>query len=168
MIRILLILTLLLSACAPEMDIVPREDVKKVYNQDKAMMFFQGLVEREYDVNLDRLAEYTSPHVVWVEPTCPWGGPPLLYLESLDKCVYGVMFDCKNIYVGTMDEAPEDLRTHDTALVHEFGHCVLMTMQRMRFPPPGLPQDYGDGDHSDERFWALVKEARDYTRQRDW
>jgi hypothetical protein len=48
-------------------------------------------------------------------------------------------------------------RTCGSALLHEFGHCMLMDMGTS-----------GDCDHSDTDFWQVIENARVEACNRGW
>lgn len=156
-----------------------RDDLSKVRNQDKALIHLQVTVEDAYGYNFGRFWESLKPR--WAEPNCPYAdpaeSPAFEYHAGPDGCVTGVMFGCDAMYIGTIDRPPEDLRTHQTALTHEVGHCLMQTIQAYQMghqvgieaaDPVRIDGPYGDPGHQNQEFWELMEDARRYHRERDW
>ena len=123
-------------------------DTYKVYNQDKALLLTQSYVEDEYGVDLGEL--FLDAQVWWTDTPCPYSdGIAVIYK---DRCYHGITFSCGEIYV-----AKKSNTTGDSALLHEFGHCLRFSM--------GMD---GDEIHQDDKYWNLVREVQLETRERGW
>lgn len=125
-------------------------DIYKVYNQDKAMFLAEGRFEDKYRVISDA---FDRAEVFWTDTWCPYEDTIAVIVDGV--CYRGIMWDCGSMYVAL---SVKDMnRTCPTALIHEFGHCLLM--------------DAGwdaDGLHKDLDFWNFMTEVRHETCDRDW
>ena len=144
----------LLIACGP---MTPEErgievtDKIGIFNQSKALFWTQTLTEDEYGVDLGDLS--TSAVIYWADTRCPKNGQYAVIYKG--QCNYGRMWSCDEIYVAL--SGIDSDRTCGSALLHEFGHCLSMSM--------GLG---GDHSHSDARLWAVIETAKRYACDRGW
>ena len=113
--------------------------IVKVYNQDKAMLYLEGLAELHYSTKLGDAFE--DAVIWWTTTPCPWSGDPAVIYEG--QCNYGRMWSCGEIYVAL----PSTGKTCGSALLHEYGHCLTM-----------LIHGHGDAGHAGD-VWPLVAEA---------
>lgn len=142
MLRTVLIACLALacgSMTPEERGIEVDRSIVKVYNQDKAMLQLEGMAEDFYGVRLSN--EFESTKVWWATTPCPYTDDPAVIYEN--HCYYGRLWSCGEIYVAL----PRSGKTCGSALLHEFGHCLMMIIK-----------GYGDANHSSD-VWPLVAEA---------
>lgn len=133
-------------------DCDPYEEIIGVTNQTKAMFTAQYMVEDAYNERFGDLFNKRTT-IYWVRTVCPEDG---LYKVIHNKeCVYGKMWSCDEMYVAVSNG--DSKRTCGSALLHEFGHCMLMEM--------GVN---ADTDHSNNAFWSVIEEAQDLSCDRDW
>lgn len=124
----------------------------KVHAQDKALLYTQFRVEDSYAVDLGETWEKAKVH--WSEEKCPYNRDDYAVVYR-ERCYYGIMFGCDAIYVALSNLDAE--RTCGSALLHEFGHCLLGAM--------GFPMD---ADHENDRFWTVIEDAHEETCERGW
>ena len=155
MIKYLLTIALL-SAC--DLSVSPEErgievdhSIHKVYNQDKAMLLFEGMVEDFYDVKIPN--RWNDTTVWWTTTTCPYNDNPAVIYDG--ECYFGRMWSCHEMYVAL----PEEGKTCGSALLHEFGHCLMMMHV--------AGNNFGDANHVTE-IWDIVEEANQIACSRGW
>jgi hypothetical protein len=145
--RILLIIAML-AACGPMtpedrgIEVDHAMSSLGVFNQSKAMLDLEGMAEDHYLAQLDNLFQDTQ--VWWTTTLCPGTGSPAVIYK--DKCNYGRMWNCQELYVA----APLNEKTCGSALLHEYAHCLRMA----------LFEGDGDADHTSD-IWELVADAHD-------
>lgn len=153
----LLMLCFLLTACvvpmAPEDRGIEVLDTIEIYNQDKAMFTAQYMVEDEYQQDFGDL--WLDSIVYWTDTRCPKNGQYAVIYDG--KCYHGLMWNCDEIFVALSNEDSE--RTCGSALLDEYGHCLLMEMD---------PYHSGCPDHSDDRFWNVINIAKQIACERKW
>lgn len=135
-----------------ERGIVINRDIYKVYNQDKAMFTAQYMVEDRYEEDFGDLFNKRTK-VYWADTNCPYNDNYAVIYRN--KCNFGRMWSCDEMYVAISRSGT----THDTALLHEFGHCMKMEMSSL---------SDGDADHSDGEFWEIIDQAQLVSKQRGW
>ncbi len=132
----------------PEERGIPVRDEHKIYNQDKSMLFLEGLIEEAYGVSLDNVWQDTK--VYWTDTECPYQDAKAIVIDGV--CYNGIMWSCQEMYVSHKDSG----KTWDTALLHEFTHCLS-----------GIVQGYMDHDHS-SAIWGVTELANQNARLRGW
>ncbi len=124
----------------------------------------EGLAEDYYGLEFGHLFERTK--VYWVDAVdCPYTGEgPAIVLDNL-QCVGGIMYSCMEMYVATYrQERLEDYKVCGTALLHEFGHCIIQE----------LSGGWGDAAHTLTPIWGgdgvegIVEHAYAYACARGW
>ena len=131
-------------------DIKIRDDLYKVMYQDKLIALSAARVEERFNVWL--WADEEPPHIYWTDTPCPYfeGNPPAVIHNN--RCYYGLMWDCGEIYVALHPDGP----AHG-ALAHELGHCWLL---RMGFG--------GDPHHLLDEWWVWMNEIAAEGQRRGW
>ena len=152
-----LIVLVIVASCDADRGYDVDESIYKIPNQDKALLYTERAIEDHYNTHLGNTFENTTTHFVRGE-VCPYNGnTPAMILDS-GQCVAGIMYGCQEMYVAIMpQDDPADYRACGTALLHEFGHCLLMTMQ---IDP--------DANHTNSEFWGIVSQSNKYTCGRGW
>ena len=132
----------------------PFEDhIVGVFNQNKAMFTAQFMVEDHYGEDFGDLTLNST--VYWTNTRCPKDGQ--YSVNHNDKCHYGKMWSCDEMYVALSGKDPE--LTCGSALLHEFGHCMKSKMTQFQSL---------DADHSDTEFWNVIREAHKISCDRGW
>jgi hypothetical protein len=151
-IKILIITIIAFSGCTtgPDARGIEVTDIYKIYNQDKARMILEGLVEEEYKIRIDNVFENST--VYWTDTICPYSDNYAVVYEG--RCHFGRMWSCQEQYVAINGKG----NTCGTALLHEHAHCLLMTMFN----------GYDDADHTDDIIWGIVEEAQEIACNRGW
>jgi hypothetical protein len=96
---------------------------------------------------------FRRAEVYWTDTPCPYQDGWAVVHEG--RCYYGLMWGCDEMYVALNMNDPD--HTCPTALMHEFGHCLLMEA--------GLDPD---ADHSNDAFWSFMAQVRQETCNRGW
>jgi hypothetical protein len=122
--------------------------IVKVYNQDKAMLLFESMVEDATSSELGNAFEETT--VWWATTTCPYSDDPAVVYKG--QCNYGRMWSCGEIYVAL----PKAGKTCGSALIHEFGHCLSMHLD-----------GHYDADHNGY-LWPIAQRASREACERGW
>lgn len=117
--------------------------VAEVPGQARALHAMQDAAAAKYGRQLD-VAD--SAKVFWTDTICPGTDDAAVIYNG--RCYHGLTFSCARIYVAINEKEPSDLCA--TELVHEFGHCVLLTL-------------FGQGDpgHQMIEFWELERAAKE-------
>ncbi len=123
-------------------------DIYKVYNQDKAMLLFESMVEDATGHKFDNA--FQAAQVWWATTRCPYNDNPAVIYEG--ECYFGRMWSCSEIYVAL----PDSGTTCGSALLHEFAHCLSM-----------LSVGHGDASHTGP-LWEVVAEANAISCGRGW
>ncbi len=151
------IVLLIVAACGPEhrgFDVL--DSVYKIPNQDKAMLTLERDVEDHYEIKFSNAFESSKTFFVRGE-VCSYNGSKPSFKGSDGKCLAGIMWNCKEMYVAIMpQDDPADYRVCGTALVHEFGHCLQILMGS------------GDPGHVNSEFWQIVETTNRHTCTRGW
>ncbi len=150
----LIILALVATSCDTGPDhrgIEVNEDIIAVYNQDKAMLLFEAMVEDAFGVRLDNVWQDTT--VWWADTSCQ--GRDGYGIQWGRGCVAGIMWSCSEMYVALSNADPE--RTCGSALIHEFGHCLSGHILGGQL----------DGEHAGP-IWDVVAEAGHIACARGW
>jgi hypothetical protein len=126
-------------------------DTIEVHGQESAMLTAQDMIEREYGRDFGEL--YLNSNVYWSDSICGRNGAyAVIYQED---CYHGLTFSCAEMYVALSDVDPN--HTTGSALLHEFGHCMYITMD-----------GHGDATHSDDSFWGVINQATIVAKDRGW
>lgn len=163
--RAILTILFAFSACLPncgffdpptpeERGVKVNRDIHRVYNQDKAMLFAESAVEDYYGISLGHAFEDTK--VWWADTRCPYSDNYAVVIEYNgvpDRCFYGIMFSCQEIYVAVSEHG----KTCGTALLHEFGHCLYSR----------IFYDF-DREHVDQEFWGIIGASAAESCDRGW
>ena len=147
----------LVAACQEHRGFDIDASIYKIPNQDKAMLLLERNVEDNYNVRLGNTFETSQVYFVR-GVTCPYNGAaPAIILED-GSCVHGIMWNCQEMYVAvTPLDDPLDYRVCGTALLHEFGHCLLQAMD--------MPADI---THENSELWDIVQKTNKDTCSRGW
>lgn len=124
------------------------DSIGELPNQSDTLLWAEEIVEDHYAVELGDLFAETTVH--WTTTICPDNGYPAVIHEG--RCYYGLTWSCQEMYVAKMKN-PLCL----SALIHEFGHCLLQEMGK----------DI-DAKHEDDEFWGLMIQARDDVCREGW
>lgn len=157
-----LLLLLLLTACFPEggdgrlwgKDI-PIAEVQHLETQDTLL---EDMIEK-FEARWDK--KFNSdhyPNIWWTDTPCPDGSGNLKVFFR-EHYFWGLTFDCGEMYVAFKGGAED--KTCGTALVHEVGHCLLMSSLLHK---EAKEEDvfYGDRYHKFTEFWEWTKEIKKY------
>jgi hypothetical protein len=119
-----------LRDCEPGVECnVYDSDIHKVYNQDKAMLMFERMVEDTFGRSFDNV--WQSTEVWWTTAQCPYSDEPAVVQDNV--CYHGKMYSCQEMYVAL----PKTGKTCGSALLHEFGHCLSMHLAGSGFADGG-------------------------------
>ena len=119
---------LLTATCdTTPVEILPGQD-ELIELTTEAIGFYRG---EELDI-----VDHT---VTWSRDVCPTNAALPTAVVYRGACFHGLTFTCHRMYVAVRDPI------ESSALTHEYGHCVLLTLD-----------GDADGDHSDTEFWQLV------------
>lgn len=141
--------------CTGKTDCNPYENhIIGIYNQNKALFTAQYIVEDHYDEDFGDL--WADATIYWADTICPKNGSYELVYEG--ECYYGFMWSCQEIFVALSNKDPTN--TCGSALLHEYGHCLYMTMKTF--------DGNGNASHDDDEFWALIAEASLISCDRNW
>lgn len=142
MIRLLPLL-LFLSCTVNDLHGIEVADEQEMPNQGAVLEYTQSRFEDTYRV---RVEAFEHSIVWWTDTTCPTK-PDTWAVVYRDTCYHGLTWSCEEIFVAKNRLAPQDLCS--TALVHEFGHCLLLEA--------GMD---GDISHANTEFWEFMKQVR--------
>ena len=159
MLRPVLALALVLAGCYnpwgdpnwPEIRDIEVAGTYKQYNQDKAMLLAEAMIEDEFGLKFDNVWENTT--VYWAHTRCPHSDSYAVVYKG--ECYYGIMWSCREMYVALSNKDPA--YTCGSALLHEFGHCLHI-------------EAFGHGDHGHEHedWWQVIGEAAAQSCERNW
>lgn len=93
-------------------------DVVELEYQNKALFYFESIVEDLFSVELPDV--WNDITVYYTTTPCP--GTERAAVIYNDVCYSGIMFNCDEVFVAVGD----DLRVCGTSLVHEFAHCLSL------------------------------------------
>ncbi len=172
--------------CAPWNGIEVDEDIYKIHDQDKAMLLTEVRVNDHYGVSLPHHDDIGAD-VKWTSTVCPYHMDR--YAVVLDNvCYNGIMWSCDQIYVALSNRDPE--RTCGSALLHEYGHCLLFTLgwedsaavfcsyNRLAEEHDTAMAEFnvvmddkswvGDRDHTNAEFWGVIVDVGKEACERGW
>ena len=132
------------------------ENIVKVHDQDRAMLLGLADVESHYEL---RVPDHEAV-VFWTSTRCPYHMAEYAVVHQ-GVCSYGVLWSCEEIFVALSNRDPE--RTCKSALLHEYGHCLRMTLG---WDSDGCNPD-GTG-HVDDEFWLVNANTAQQACLRQW
>jgi hypothetical protein len=149
----LLVIALIICACGHIEREIPVSDIDYIPKQTEALLLTEARISDAYDFDFDDA--WTLPQVHWATQPCPTSGNPSVIYKG--TCYAGLMWNCSDLYVAVA--AGEDMTYGicNTALAHEFGHCLYVHMH-----------GHGDGPHDDLEFWGLIDAIDSEICARGW